>query len=70
MILETACVNPRTPKTVSSQLLFLFAASLCFLPNSDIDSWVPKVLCRKISQEPPDPHFLDSCVVGKSAQKR
>lgn len=55
MILETGCVNPRTPKTVSLQLLFLIVASLCFLPNSDIDSWVPKVLCRKISHEAPRP---------------
>lgn len=55
MILETGCVNPRTPKTVSLQLLLLIVASLCFLTNSDIDSWVPKVLCRKISHEAPRP---------------
>lgn len=55
MIVETSCVNPGIPKTVSLQLLFLVAASLCFLPKADIKSWVSKVLCRKGQPQSPDP---------------
>lgn len=61
MILETTYVNSGMPKMVSSQLLFLTAASLCFSPSADIESGVPKAPCRKISHKAQTPLYRQLC---------
>lgn len=36
---------------------FLIAAGLCFLPNAELKSWVPKVLSRKVSHKAQTPLY-------------